>query len=365
MSDLHENLNSAFAAVDPGPAPVEAAMRNGRKIRNRRRAGVLAGAAAVVAAVVVGVPAFTQQQALPSPPTSHVRVTVNPPGPHSPAGLIASGTIGTGTWQWLVSKPGTEGQPRDQQCFRAGGTLAGQFSGSCGETKADLTDSGSGQSGPVSFGGSGGGTDTVAWGVVAPAVSYVTVRLGDGAVLTLHPATAYGTRFVAFAVPADMVVDSATAYSRTGEIATAIPYQPPGGLAVFNDWQRPGQAVPGKINGTFGSGTLGGRAWRATAHLGPWGTCLVYDGTSGCFDPSQQSATGSTVGSTSWIAGTAADSVSYVMITFKHGSAIRVGVTDIGPERFWGAGLGARSSTGARWTAYTADGKRVASGSVI
>ena len=57
--------------------------------------------------------------------------------------------------------------------------------------------------------------------------------------------------------------------------------------------------------------------------------------------------------------------MSYVTITFKHGSAIRVGVTTIGPERFWGVGLGAKSATGARWTAYNAEGKRVASGSVI
>ena len=47
MSDLHEDLTTAFAAVDPGAAPVEAAMLTGRKIKNRRRAGLLAGAVAV------------------------------------------------------------------------------------------------------------------------------------------------------------------------------------------------------------------------------------------------------------------------------------------------------------------------------
>jgi hypothetical protein len=162
-----------------------------------------------------------------------------------------------------------------------------------------------------------------------------------------------------------MVVDSATAYSSTGEIATAIPYQPPGGSAVFQEWQRPGQAVPGRVSGSFGSGTVGGQAWRAMAYLGPWGTCLVYGGTSGCFDPSQHPATAATVGSASWIAGTAADSVSYLTITFKDGSAIRVGVTAVGPEKFWGVGLGGETQTGARWTAYTAQGKQVASGPVF
>ena len=85
MSDLHEDLTTAFAAVEPGAAPVEAAMLTGRKIRNARRAGLLAGAVAVVAAAVVGVPAFVHQVALPQPDAGHVRVTVNPPGPHSPA----------------------------------------------------------------------------------------------------------------------------------------------------------------------------------------------------------------------------------------------------------------------------------------
>lgn len=364
MSDFQENLNSALAAIDPGPAPVEAAMRKGGKIRNRRRAWAVAGSVAAIGVAAACFPALARQQALPRPTTSHVRVTVNPRGPHSPAGLIASGTIGTGTWQWLTGRPGTDGAPRGTQCFDAGGTLASQFSSTCNESPGDLKNDGSGQSGPVSF-GLNGGTDTVEYGAVAPAVSYVMVRLGDGTVLTLHPATVYGTRFVAFAVPTDMVVASATAYSSTGEIATAIPYQPPGASAVFQEWQRPGQAVPGRISGSFGSGTLDGRAWRATADLGPWGTCIAYGGTSACFDPSQHPATGGVLASPGWVAGTAADSVSYLKITLKDGSVIRVGVTAVGPQRFWGVGLGGKSRTGARWTAYNAEGKPVGSGPVF
>jgi hypothetical protein len=105
VSDLHENLSTAFAAVEPGAAPVEAAMLAGKKIRNRRRAGLLAGAVAVVVAAVVGVPALAHQQALPSPATSNVRVTVNPPGPHSPPGLIASGMVGNQRWDVVVQSP--------------------------------------------------------------------------------------------------------------------------------------------------------------------------------------------------------------------------------------------------------------------
>ncbi len=364
MSDLNDRLSSALAAIEPGPAPTEAAMRNGTKIRHRRRSWALTGSAAAIGVAAACYPALAHQQAPPPPVTSHERVTVNPPGPHSPAGLIASGTIGMGTWQWIIGKPGTDGASPGQPCAHAGGTLAAsQFSMLCGGS-AGLDENGSGQSDPVSFESVGGG-DTLEWGVVDPAVSYVTVRLGDGAVLTLHPAMVYGARYVAFAVPADMVVDSATAYSRTGEIATAIPYQHPGGSPVFSAWLRPGQAVPGQVSGTFGSGTIDGQAWRATAYLGPWGTCLVYDGTSGCFDPSQHQATSAAVGGASWVAGTAADSVSYLMITLKDGAAVRVGVTAVGPDKFWGVGLGGQAQTGARWTAYDAEGKSVGSGSVI
>jgi hypothetical protein len=363
VSDLHESLDSAFASIDAGPAPVEAAMRQGGKIRNRRRALAFVGCVAVIA-VAASFPALSHQQAAPAPTTSHVRVTVNPPGPHSPAGLIASGTIGAGTWQWLTVTPGTNLVHSQGPCFYAGGTLANQFSMTCSASPTDLKDSGTGHYDPVAF-ESNGGTDVVEYGAVAPAVSYVTVLLGDGAVLTLHPATVDGTRYVAFAVPADMVVERATAYSQTGEIATAIPYQPPGGAAVFQDWLRPGQAVPAEVNGTFGSGTAGGQPWQAAARLGPWGTCLVYDGTSGCFDPSQHPATSAVVGSASWVAGTAADSVSYLMITFEDGSATRAGATTIGGQKFWGVGFGRKGDNGARWTAYDAAGKPVGSGSVF
>jgi hypothetical protein len=359
VSDLHENLNSAFTAVDPGAAPVEAAMLAGRKIRNRRRTWAVVGSAAAIAVVAVCYPALARQQALPAPVTGKVRVTVNPPGPHSPAGLIASGKIGTGTWQLLTDKPGS-----GEVCFYAGGTLASQFAAyACGGS-AVPDESGSDPSGPVAFQGAGG-KDSVLWGQVDPAVSHVTVELADGTVLTLHPATVYGVRYVAFAVPADMVVDRATAYSRTGEIATAIPYRAPDGLPTFQAWLRPGQAVPERISGAFGSGTVDGHPWRATAYLGPWGTCLqVGDGDSYCFDPSQQPATGAESYSPSWVMGTAADSASYLVITLKNGRTMRVGVTAVGPQKFWGVGLGEKAQTGARWTAYNAEGKRVASGSL-
>jgi hypothetical protein len=49
----------------------------------------------------------------------------------------------------------------------------------------------------------------------------------------------------------------------------------------------------------------------------------------------------------------------------KDGDVVRVGVTAVGPEKFWGVGLGEKAQTGARWTAYDAEGKPVGSGAVM
>ena len=215
MSDLHENLNAALAAVEPGAAPVEAAMLTGRKIRNRRRAGLLAGAVAVVVAAAVGVPALTRQQALPAPTTSHIRVTVNPPGPHSPAGLIASGLIGSTPWNVTVTSSSSG------NCSFEGN---GMSIIAC--TEADQAQPTA--AAPISFQGEGSDGSPVpfniTFGEVWKDVVSARVELSDGTILTLHPAEVDGSRYVAFASPASVLVDSVTAYSRSGAIATAIPF---------------------------------------------------------------------------------------------------------------------------------------------
>ena len=53
-NDLREQLNRTFEPVTPSPAPIEDAVRRGRAIRGRRRAGAVASLA-VVAAVAVAV----------------------------------------------------------------------------------------------------------------------------------------------------------------------------------------------------------------------------------------------------------------------------------------------------------------------
>jgi hypothetical protein len=243
VSDLNNRLNSALTAVEPGPAPVEAAMRNGTKIRHRRRAWAVAGSAAAVGIAAACYPALAHQEASPPPVTSQVRVTVNPPGPHSQAGLIASGLVGTGSWQWIATPQAVRqppGQiPPDFGCTQT--TQGSQVSLVCILLIPDA--SGSDGSGPVAFSGVSAGVsaDKAVWGLVAdPAVSYLTVRLADGSVLTLHPTTLYGKRYVAFALPPRLGVDNVTAYSPTGEIATVIAYNNSGEAPSFGTWLRPG-----------------------------------------------------------------------------------------------------------------------------
>jgi hypothetical protein len=358
VSDMHERLNSALATVEPGTAPVEAAMLDGRKIRNRRRAGLLAGAVAVGVAAVVGVPAFAHHAALPAPQpaTDHVRVTVNPPGPHSPAGLIASGLIGTKPWNVSVESPSS-----NNNCVSEGyGMSLYVCTGDQGRPTAAA---------PISFEGEGGGGSPVpvniTFGKVWKDVVSARVELSDGTILTLHPAEVDGLRFVAFASPESVLVDSVTAYSRSGAIATAIPFEPPGGLLPsFEAWLRPGQALPARLTGTFGSGTVQGKPWRATAYIGPWGTCLTVSHDVDCFGSQQRPATGWTGGTDSWVVGTAADSVSYLVITLKDGSTVRAEATAVGSQKFWGVPLSSSQQADSRWTAYDAAGQAVTSGPV-
>jgi hypothetical protein len=354
VSDLHEDLTTALAAVAPGAAPVEAAMLTGRKIKNRRRAGLLAGLVAVVVGAVVGVPALTRQEALPTPATGHIRVTVNPPGPHSPAGLIASGLIGSAPWNVTVMSPSS-----DNCTFEGNGLSIIACTGDQGQPTAAA---------PISFEGEGsdGGPVPVniTFGEVWKDVVSARVELSDGTILTLHPVEVDGSRFVAFASPFSVPVDSVTAYSRSGAIATAIPFDWPGGLLPsFEAWLRPGQALPARLTGTFGSGTVQGKPWRATVYLGPWGTCITVGHDGDCLG-SRRPATGWAGGSDSWVVGTAADSVSYLVITLKDGSTVRAEATAVGSQKFWGVPLSSSQQTDSHWTAYDAAGRAVASGSV-
>lgn len=360
MRDLQERLNAALTAVDPSPAPLDAAKAQGKKIRNRQRSGVLAGAVAVVAAAAVAVPVLTHHEALPSPAARHVRVTVNPPGPHAPAGTIASGLIGTKPWNIKIESATT------RNCAISGAGLSMiACNGTLPEPDAADPIGFDGTSGSINGPGTGHVTFYVSFGIVRPDVVSARVLLGDGEVLTLRPATVDGKRWVAFPDPAGVRVQSLTAYSRTGEIATAIPFTDSAGSPLFGEWLGPGQAVPGRLTVTIGSGTVNGTAWKVTAYVGPWGTCIgTGTGSYGCFQGTATQGTWVLGGAGGVWYGSAADSVSSVVITEKNGATTRAGIAPVGPQKYWAVALSEQAANGAHWTAYDAAGKRVASGSL-
>lgn len=355
MSDLHERLNSALATVEPGPAPVDAVMKAGQWIRTRRRAALLTGAVAVVAAAVVGVPAFAHHAAAPAPVTGRIRVTVNPPGPHAAPGLIASGFIGSAAWNLSVTAPTTK------NCEFTG---AGLSFLAC---NGDLSQPTASQ--PISFEGisgtAGSTPDDVSFGEVRADVVSARVELSDGTALTLRPAEVDGLRFMAFAVPSSLTVSGVTAYGKDGgEMATAIPYQALGGLPSFDLWQAPGQLAPPRVNETFPLAAATAEPSQVAVHIGPWGTCLFIGDDGYCFTPAQSATTDALGLSAAYVLGTATDSVSFLVVTPKHGAPIRVPAVIVGHQKFWAVALRRQAQSGARWTAYNAAGHPVTSGTL-
>ena len=230
--DLRDRLHDMLAKLAPSPAPIEAAMRQGKRIRWRRRATAAAGLAMVIAAAAI-VPSAVHFGAAPEPATTHrgvhYSVTVQPPGPHLSQGEIAQGIINGQPWQMTISKPNGIGQ----QCFESAGAAVGGHG-----PKVCAQDTGTVAGAPIAFYASFPPPYLAMSGAVATDVSYANVTLTDGTVLRLHPVEAWGARYVAFLAPRGAVAKVA-AYSARGEIASSVP--DPVGSANFGTWYPPGQ----------------------------------------------------------------------------------------------------------------------------
>jgi hypothetical protein len=361
--DLHERLEAAFRAITPQPAPIDGAVRRGRAVRIRRRVAVAAGAAAVVAIGVFAVPSLLHRSAAPAPvaPVGGYPVTVQAPGPHSAPGLIASGTIDGQSWQLTATKPGS-----GEQFFTTSGPAFGGDQGpQAGFPLAvdSLV--------PASFSGLICGPVQVQYGAVRSDVTYVAVRLDNGTVLILHPVAVYGVRAVAFAVPVGAGVDEATAYSRHGEIAAAIPFNDPSGMADFGVWLKPGQHGLARASGRIGSGTADG-GWSATAYLGPWGICIQAPATgftqAFCVPTTTVSVlvrgSWSLMGGTLTVAvGFAPASTAWVIVHQPDGTTTKVWPVTVGGRKLFAYQL----QTGPNrlsWTDYDSSGKVIASSAV-
>lgn len=261
--ELRDQLDAALMTITPRPAPIDTVMRRGRHAMYRRRLTVAAGLAAAAAALVA-LPAWLHEQHSTSLQAKPPVVTVVLPGHGSPTGLIASGKVGNRSWSAKVIP-----DKKNQLCVLTGAYL-------CGISR--------GPSGLIFLAGGGGTSEEVPvfYGKVQKAVTRVTVRLGDGQLLVLHPVQVLGTRWVAFPVPLHVGVTRATAYAGRTELRYAIPFDGAPGLpspsVTFGLWLKPG-AVP-HPRGTFliGSGVLNGKPWVEKEYSGPWGNCFAMVG---------------------------------------------------------------------------------------
>ena len=371
--DLHERLEAVFGTISPHPAPIDDAIRGGRVIKGRRRLALAVGAGAVAVAAAIAVPSVLRHTAAPGPAAPRqpqYTVTVQAPGPSAQPGLIALGTINGQRWWISADRPGSDVAHPGQQVI----IVVGPGVGATGGVNLDISTLGTqaGPPGPVPLMGFTFGTAAqLQIGAVQADVSYVTVRLGNGTVLTLHPVSVYGTRAVAFAVPIKATITEVAAYSRHGEIAYAVPFNWPSQGAWVVSWLRPGQAPPPRVSGLIGSGQVHGKAWSATAYLGPWGTCIELEGgvgSGGLCVPDLRAVTAVAVlnqGSTPEIAGGVAPaSAARVVVTQPDGTKVQVRLVAIGGKKGFAFAVrpGAKPL---RWVAYNSAGTVIASSSRV
>jgi hypothetical protein len=364
--DVRAWLGATLDDIDPGPVPLDGIMRKGRTVVLRRRL-VMAGAAAAVLAVAVAAPVLAHRfPASPSGPAAPARyqVTVSPPGPGAPRGLIAAGRVNGRHWQVSGQRQPGSGQPT--VCFAATSAEVACY-------QNGLRASHTGDPAELSYGL--GARPLVTVGTVRADVAYLRVTLGNGQMLTLRPVAILGpgyARFVAFAVPASTVVTQISAYSRRAELAYAVPFTGWGQVETVR-WLRPGAAAsPRPAKYLIGSGDADGQRWSEYAYTGPWGVCLGGAGYGGTCEPvgigqltGGQAASLAMVaagrGGTNYAVVAATPAVSYLLVTRADGSTARVATTRAGSARF-AAFTSPPGNKVTHWAAYSAAGRRLASG---
>lgn len=370
MNDLHDRLDNAFSAITPAPAPIDAAMKQGKRIRMRRRATAVASVAAVVAAAVA-IPLTMHVQASPVPETGPGQYTVSV-YPHDlkfPPWVVAQGMLNGKKWEFNVLPPGADSASRGAQYVEFYPPDKTDFVAGPDYRKIQVTALSTELLGssPAGLWGMDAANAVAEFGVVQADVAHLTVTLTNGATLTLHPVPEYGARLVVFAVPRGAVIVRVTAYSRAGEIASAIPFYDQAGKADFATWLRPGQDGLARDGGLVASGSISGHKWSVIAHTGPWGACFEFEpSVTECvplplFNTSVSAAMS---GDTAQLYVRAAEpSVVRVRVREPDGTTLTVRPVTIGGQKFFAFAASTTIKSGFfTWTAYDKAGHQVASG---
>jgi hypothetical protein len=263
--EVAERLGSLLDDVEPRPAPLAAAIGQGRGIRRRRRITAAAGIA-VIAAGAAMIPAVLHSIGAPPPPAAprhrHYTVTVNQLPAQARHGVIASGTQDGHRWQIVMSGTASSWiEAATGATTNAGPAPVGT------DSQPDITSM------------TGGSTPTVLLGGVGPAVTDVRLVLTDGEILDLAPVAWSGHRWIAIELPAAARLARGIVFAGGRELSYSVPT--PGGVNLAN-WWRPGQVGPARYSRLIPAGRFGGRAWVVKADFGPWGYCFVGTGSNWC-----------------------------------------------------------------------------------
>ena len=291
----------------------------------------------------------------------------------SKTGVIASGAIGGARWQVTVRGPGAANPVPADPCFTVTLSSPDGFGGTCNDLQAIAASAFAGD--PAVFTGMSEGTAEVSIAQVSQDVTYFIVTFTDGQQLKLIPVTAHGHRYVTWIAPVSMTIASVVAhlggpYNDSGQTATAVPFDLPGQIPVVNQWLKPGQSALPRAVGVVGAGTTGGHAWRATAYVGPWGTCVtVNEEGYFCMDSRPGGAvqvagplSGSVPG-LQLVLVMAPESVAKVTVTLSAGRPVTVRPATFGSERLAAFAVG-KGVTPTGWTGYDASGARTGAGSM-
>jgi hypothetical protein len=349
--DLGQQVDRALATITAAPTPAAAIVAQGRRIRRRRRVA-RAGAAAVVAALAVAIPGLVHtamRSGPPGPPTG--QLTIAKLGPIARNGVIGSGTADGKPWTVRLA-----GGP-DPVATAAGLSATGRLGTSPGGSD------------PVTLHVAGSGAHRLLAGPVSPGVAYLTMRSANGTTYRLYPVAWHGHHYIGLVVPWNLPVARFTAYSRHGEVGYAIPFPDTFDFPRVVSWLRPGAPVPAVSSATVGTGfdaRLNNYHWSVQVQVGPWGTCLQdssgYLGTwcrpTATYPPNTvTSVMSGPLGEEAGITGRA---VAYIQLRLRNGKTTRLHVLHIGGQGFYA--LSTAIDHVASWTAYTATGHAIASG---